>query len=110
MASYNFGRALLPLKRIIKEVIDTLGIDSEKKFVSSSTVHEENNGDIAVATIPRINPTSKHITVNYHWFRQQVGREFVIQNIESENQKPDIFAKVLPGEFFVSISNLLCGW
>ena len=33
-------RALLPLKIIIKEVIDNLGIDSDNlKFVSSSTIY-----------------------------------------------------------------------
>ena len=38
-------RALIPLKIIIKELIDNLGIDSEKlKFVSRSTIYEENNG------------------------------------------------------------------
>ena len=37
-------RALIPLKSLIKEVIDNLGIDSENlKFVSSSTVYEDNN-------------------------------------------------------------------
>ena len=51
-------RELLPLKIIIKEVIDNLGIDSEKlKFVSSSTIYEDNNGSIVVATSPRITPT-----------------------------------------------------
>ena len=42
-------RGLLPLDGIIKEVIDNLGIDSEKlKFVSSSTIYEDNNGAIVV--------------------------------------------------------------
>ena len=42
-------RSLLPLKILIKEVIDNLGIDSEKlKFVSSSTVYEDNNGSMVV--------------------------------------------------------------
>ena len=37
-------RALLSLKSLIKEVIDNLGIDYENlKFVSSSTIYEENN-------------------------------------------------------------------
>ena len=79
-------RALLPLKSLIKEVIDNLGIDSENlKFVSSSTIYEDNNGAIFVATSPRMNPTSKHISVKYHWFIQNVGNEFVIRKIESEN-------------------------
>ena len=104
-------RALLPLKSLIKEVIDNLGIDSEKlKFVSSSTIYEDNNGAIVVATSPRMTPTSKHIAVKYHWFRQQVGKEFLIQKIESENQKANIFTKGLQGELFVSISKLVCGW
>ena len=69
------ARALLPLKSLIKEVIDNLGIDSENlKFVSSSTVYEDNNGDIVVATSPRMTPSSKHIAVKYHWFRQHVGK------------------------------------
>ena len=43
-------RALLPLKSLIKEVIDNLGIDSENlKFVSISTIYEDNNGAIVVA-------------------------------------------------------------
>ena len=75
MAFSNCVRALLTLKSIIKEVIDNLGIGSEKmKFVSSSTIYENNKGAIVVATIPRMNPTSKHISVKYHWFRQHVGK------------------------------------
>ena len=72
-------RELLPLKSLIKEVIDNLGIDSENlKFLSSSTIYEDNNGAIDVNTSPRTTPTSNHIAVKYHWFRQHVGKKFVI--------------------------------
>ena len=68
-------RALNPLKIIIKEVIDNLGIDSEKlKFVSRYTIYGDNNGAIVVSTSPDINTTSKHIAFKYHWFRQHVGK------------------------------------
>ena len=88
-----------------------MGIDSENlKFVSISTIYEDNNGAIVVATIPRMNPTSNHIAVKYHCFRQNDGKEFVIRNIESENQKADIFTKGLQGEIFVTIRKFLCGW
>ena len=51
-------RALLPLISLIKEVIENLVIDSEKlKFVSSSTIYEDNNGAIVVATSTRMTPT-----------------------------------------------------
>ena len=79
------------------------------KFVLSSTIYEDNNGSIVVAKIPRMTPTSKHISVKYHWFRQHVGKEFVIHKIESENQKADIFTKGLQGKIFVRIKKLLCG-
>ena len=49
MALSHSVRALLPLKSLIKEVIDNMGIDSENlKFVSRSTVYEDNNGAIVV--------------------------------------------------------------
>ena len=110
VALSNSVRALLPLKSLIKEVIDDLGIDSKNlKFVSSSTIYDDNNVSIVVATSPRMTPTSNHIVVKYHWFRQHVGKEFVIRKIESENQKADIFTKGLQGQIFVRIRKLLCG-
>ena len=78
--------------------------------MSSSAVYEKNNRAIVVATSPSMTPTSKHIAVKYHWFRQNVGKEFLIRKIESENQKADIFIKCLQGEIFVRISKLICGW
>ena len=99
------------MKSLTKEVIDNLGIDSENlKFVSSSTIYEDNNGAMVVATSPRMTPSSENISVKYHWFRQHVGKEFVIRKIESENQKADIFTKVLQGQIFVRIRKLICGW
>ena len=63
------------LERLIKEVIDNLGIDSEKlKFISSSAIYEDNNGAIVVTTSPRMTPTSNQNAVKYHWFRQHVGK------------------------------------
>ena len=62
--------------------------------MSSSTVYEDNNGAIVVATSTRMTLSSKRIAVKYHWFRQHVGKEFVIWKIESENQKADISPKV----------------
>ena len=75
--------------------------------MSRSTVYEENNGAIVVAIIPRMTSTSKHNDVKYQWFRHHVGKEFMIQKIESENQKSDIFIKGLQREIFVRIRNFL---
>ena len=111
MELYYSVRDLLPLKIIIKKVIEKLGIDIEKlKFVSSSTIYEYNTGSIVVAKSTRMTPTSKNIAVKYHWFRQDVGKVFVIWKIESENQKADIFTKDLQGQIFLRIIKFLYGW
>ena len=111
VALSRYFRGLLPLKSLIKEEIDNLGIDIKKlKFVSRSTVYEDNNGDIVLAKIPSMTPTSNQIAVKYNWFRQHFGKEFLIWKIESENQKADIFTKCLQGGIFLSIRILLCGW
>ena len=91
MALSHSVRALPPLKSLIKEVIDNLGIESKKlNFVSIYTIYDENNVFIVVSTSSSMTPTSMCIAVKYNWLRQHVGKEFVIQKIESENQKADI--------------------
>ena len=60
-----------------------------------------------MSTNSRITTTSKKIAVNYHWFRQHVGKEFLIRKIESENEKADIFTKGLQGQILVRISKFL---
>ena len=76
---YHSVREFPPLKSLIKEVIENLGIDNEKlKLVSSSTLYEENTGAIFVVKSTRMTPTSNHISIKYHWFRQHIGKEFVI--------------------------------
>ena len=50
MTLSHYFRALITLKSIIKKVIENLGIDSDNlKFVSRSSVYEDNNGVIVVA-------------------------------------------------------------
>ena len=92
VASSHSVRSLLTLKSLIKEVIGNLGIYSEKlKFVSIYAVYEGNTGATVVVTSTSFTPTSKQIDVKYHCFRQIVGKEFCIWNIESENKMADIF-------------------
>ena len=97
----NSVREFLPLKSLNKEVIENLGIDSEKlKFVSSSTIYVDNNGDIVVATSPIMTPTSNHISVKYHCFRQHVGKEFVIRKIKSKIRRQRFLPRVYKVEYF----------
>ena len=91
------------------EVINNLGMDSKKLiFFLISTVYEYNKGAIVVVTFPRVSATPKNIAINYHWFRQNVGKEILIWKIESENHMADSFTKVLQDDLSVSIRKLMC--
>ena len=56
----------------------------------------------------RTNPTSNHIDVKFHWSSENIGKESVIENIESKHQMAEIFTEGLQCELFVNISKLLC--
>ena len=77
MALYLYVRDLTPLKSLINEVSDNLRMDSEKlEFVSSSTIYDENNGAVLVATMQRMTHHLKRISIKYHWFSQNYQKLF----------------------------------
>ena len=45
-------RDLLPIKNLIGEVMKHFNLDKDIKFISKSTVYEDNNGALRVATCP----------------------------------------------------------
>ena len=64
MPFYHSLKDVLPSNIHIKEVIENLGVDSDNlKFVPSSTVYEDNNGAIVVATSQSMDTKSNHISV-----------------------------------------------
>jgi len=104
-------RDLLPIKNLIGEVMENFSVDKKIKFISKSTVYEDNNGAIRVATCPRLTPTSKFIAVKYHWFRQHVeNKDIEIEKVDTKLQKADVFTKSLTGQSFVDSRKLVCGW
>ena len=107
-------RCVIPLKRLVTKVLGSFNIkEDDVNFVSQSTVFEDNNGCLHLATCPRMTPRSKHIGVKYHFFRRFAeGANAVLKivKIGTEEQKADIFTKGLQGDSFLSIRKLLCGW
>eukprot|EP00957_Ditylum_brightwellii_P149412 11379377-Ditylum_brightwellii.AAC.1 len=92
---------LLPTKELITEVVKDMwqkDRHKELKFVSKSTVYEDNNGAIRVASCLKLTATSKFIAVKYHWFKQHVEPgEVDIVKVKSRKQLVDIFTKELQG-------------
>ena len=105
-------REMLPLRRLFAEIGIRMKLRLESRGLLHSTIFEDNNGCLALATAPKLTPRTKHIAVKYHFFKSHIGEGTGIQiaKIESKLQKADIFTKGLPMEDFVSIRGLLMGW
>ena len=105
-------RDLVPMRRLLFEIGEKLKLDFVKPAMIHSTIFEDNNGALGLAKAPKLTPRTKHIAVKYHWFKDQIGEEkgFIIEKVESRDQKADIFTKGLPSILFAHVRKLLMGW
>jgi hypothetical protein len=105
-------RDLLPIKRLVHELMETLDVTKQGlTYTTKSTCFEDNAACISLATLRKITPQNRHIATKYHWFREHVRTGTLeIEKIESDKQKADIFTKNLTPEKFIAARYLLCGW
>jgi hypothetical protein len=62
-------------------------------------IFSNNNGSIAMAMNPQFHKQSKHITIRYHWIRQQIQDGLLqIHLCQDPQQTVDILTKALPPE------------
>jgi hypothetical protein len=112
IAASTAMRQLLPLRRLVQEVIEPFGID-RSTVTEVSMVWEDNNGVIKMceAEYPNMTPRSKHIAVKYHWFREHlVPGEIEMRKIDTKVQRADIFTKGLKRNEFESKRKFIMGW
>ena len=64
-------RAAIPLMDIAKSVTNALRLDSDNILTFRATVHEDNQGALALAKLEpgRHTPRSKFYAIKLHWFR-----------------------------------------
>jgi hypothetical protein len=105
-------RDLLPMRRVLTEIGEKLNLPFMKPAMVHSTIFEDNNGALGLAKAPKLTPRTKHIAVKYHWFKDQIGKEkgFVIEKVDTHDQKADIFTKGLPAATFEHVRKLVMGW
>jgi hypothetical protein len=105
-------RELIPLRRLLLEIVTEMKLPGVQDSVVKSTVFEDNNGAIATATAVKMTPRTKHIAVKYHFFKSHVndGNGITLAKIDTNLQKADIFTKGLASQKFAEIRKLLCGW
>jgi hypothetical protein len=105
-------RELLPMRDLFQEVGTALKLQCALPTILHSTVFEDNNGALSLATSPKISPRTKHIAVKYHHFRSKIGPDkgIIISRIDTTEQKADIFTKGLGVTQFIHLRRLLMGW
>ena len=87
-------RELIPSRNIIQEVMEHYGTPF-KTITTHSTVFEDNEGAIKVATCPKMTPRTKHFAIPYQWFRTHIKEgDISIKHIFSDKQKADIFTSL----------------
>ena len=88
-------RELLPLRRLLNEMVQKTQLVGGENIAIKSTVFKDNNGAIVTANAVKTTPCTKHIAVKYHFFKSRIGEDSKIElvNIDTNLQKEDIFTK-----------------
>ena len=104
-------RDLIPARLILQVIGKALSIDIPTGPQLKSTVFEDNNGCLLLATVPKMTPRSKHIGVKYFWFRSKVGGDTGIHIVkcDTKDMLADIFMKGLSADQFSVLRARLMG-
>ena len=102
---------MLPIQNLVKDVMAAVGLNVDKlSFVTKSTVFEDNNAALTLATTKKITPQNRHIGAKHHWFRSHVGDTIKIKKIDTNKQVADCLTKSLETDKFVKACKIICGW
>jgi hypothetical protein len=104
-------RTVLPLHRMIVEIVSCLKLPHDLKATVSARVFEDNNGALLLATKQRVTARTKYFLVKWHHFWSFVSSgEIEIEKIDTAEQRADYLTKGLPRETFEKIRFLVQGW
>ena len=105
-------RDIIPLRDIIHEPGPIIGLKNNNIKIST-TVYEDNQSFIKLATKEKFRPRTKHIAVKYHVFCQHVkasNRHIQIKYVDTKNQLTEILNKSLRKDTFIYLLKKLVGW
>jgi hypothetical protein len=106
-------RDVLPLRNLTIEMSKGVGMSGETPKTFKTTVWEDNNGALKLATMEpgRTTLKSKAFGVRYHWFRTKLKpNEIEVKKIAGIDQRADFLTKALRTEAFIANRKLTCGW
>ena len=102
-------KTLLPLKRMLLEIMEAVGADDPLSTSVRARAFEDNQGALYLATNHRVTSRTKYFLVKWHWFWSH-SNEFEIHKVESRDQRADYLTKALNRELFENNRLNVQGW
>jgi len=104
-------RTLLPIRLLLIEVSNAIGLPNSLTSTIHARVFEDNNGALALATQQRITRRTRHYLVEWHHFWEEVNLGHVsIEKVDTLLQAADYLTKGLAREAFERIREINQGW
>lgn len=106
-------REVLPFQALVKAVAIIVGYSDLESTTMRTTVWEDNTGARTLANLEpgRVTPRSKFYAVKFHWFRSKLKpNDITVEQVDTADQKADMFTKGLRREKFCHNRGILCGW
>jgi hypothetical protein len=90
---------------------DTFCNTTRTHTLSATTVYEDNEACIALATTDVTKPRTKHIAIKWHHFRDQITQGFIkVVKVDTNYNWADILTKPLTRYKHDSLRKMIMGW
>ncbi len=109
-------REVIPLRNLVKEVANALGINEMCNTKFKCTAHEDNSACETLTNLEpgRVTPRSRFYDVRVHWFGSLLSDKppdvIKVVRVDTKSQLGDMHTKPLNREDFERLRNLLIGW
>ena len=104
-------RVLLPIRRVLEEIVEHLGASIDVKSVMSSKAFGDNAAAMMLGRSHHLTARTRYYHTAAHHFWQHVDSgEIVLEDIESAKMDADYFTKGMPREGFEANRMRVQGW
>ena len=104
-------KVLLPLKRLIEELMSHLHNDRAITPTVRATVFEDNQGAYLLATNQKITNRTKYFLCKWHWFWEHYNnKEFDVVKCPTDLMQADYLTKMLPRDHYERNRKAVQGW
>ena len=110
--SYSL-REFIPVRRLMLEMVDKMGLKDVIKLPILTTIHEDNDACRLLAVNQHLSSRTKYFHVKSHffwgWMKDNEDTVSIVR-VDTKQQRADYLTKGLPREVFEFIRALVQGW